>query len=136
MNALETGIYSKLAAAMGLTALLATATSFYLLEAPVGATAPYVEIGVQAGGDELREPQRFRDYVYRVKAVTEGGMQAAGLIDDQIDAALHDATLTVSGWTCIMCAREGDIPSYAEYMPEGRIFWHKGGLYRIRLYKN
>lgn len=134
MNELETAIYEKLTGGTALTALLAGTASVYNEIAPRGAAAPYVIFGLQAGGDENMIPVRYKNYLYRIKAVSETSMKNAGQIDAQIDALMHDTTLTVSGWQNFWCMRESDF-RYVETTSEGRNIWHAGGVYRIRLCK-
>ena len=133
MNALETALYTKLAAGTALTALLADGTaSIFNQVAPRNSTFPYVEFGLQGGGDENMCPARFKNLLYRVKAVSDVSMKTAGEIDDAVDALLHGATLTVNGWHNFWCRRDSDF-RYAEFDPEGNAIWHAGGVYRIRL---
>ena len=132
MNALETALYSKLSGGTALTALLAGTTSVYNAAVPMGASFGCVVFQLQGGGDYNETPRRRKELLYTVKAVSATSMQNAGLIDNQIDALLHEATLTVSGWTNYWTMREEDI-SYVETSPEGRNYWHSGGIYRIRL---
>jgi len=75
---------------------------------------------------------RLRNIVYTVKAVSSTGALQAANIDAQVDTLLHDATLTVTGFSNFWCAREGDI-DYVETDPDAGNVWHAGGTYRIRL---
>ena len=132
MNALEQGLYSKLSGTSALTTLLANATSVYNQIVPKGKAYPLVIFNLQGGGDENDTPKRRKNYVYLAKAVSAVSMKQAGLIDAQIDAALHEATLTVTGWTNFWCMRTTDI-RYTETTAEGANYFHSGGLYRIRI---
>lgn len=132
MNLAETAIYSALTGATSLTSLLATATGVYHSQAPRGAAFPYVVLQLQGGGDQNVSPHRRKELLYTVKAVTATSMQDAGLIDNAVDALLHGATLTVTGWTNISTMREGDI-AYVETTDEGLNYYHSGGTYRVRV---
>jgi len=134
MNALETALYDKLTGGTALMARLAGTASVYNQIAPRGASPAYVVYGIQGGGDENITPARFKNLVYSIKAVSDVNMKEAGEIDDEIDALMHDAALTVTGWGVMWCMREADY-RYTETTPEGRNIWHAGGNYRIRLYK-
>lgn len=134
MNALETALYDQLTGGTALTAKLAGTASVYDQIAPRGASMAYVIYGIQGGGDENITPARFKNLVYSIKAVSEDSMKDAGEIDDEIDALMHGAALTVTGWGVMWCMREADY-RYTETTPEGRNVWHVGGNYRIRLYK-
>ena len=133
MNELETSIFTLLTGGTALTAKLATTTSIYPYVAPLGAAFPLVIFNLQGGGDTNDTPRRNKDLVYQVKAVSDTTKFLAGEVDTEIDNLLHETVLTVSGWTNYWCARETDI-GYQE-SKDGAIYWHVGGLYRIRLDK-
>ena len=128
ITAIETGLYNKLKAASSLTTALG-GTIIYNKIAPQGVSDPYVVFGWQGGGDENESPNRMRNLIYQVQtiATTQG---TAAAIDGYIDTALHNQTLTVSGFTNIWTARESDI-NYIEQDTSGVTLYHVGGLYRI-----
>lgn len=132
MNAVDTVLYSTLTGGTALTALLANSSSVFHTQAPRGAAFPYVVLQLQGGGDQNASPHRRKELLYTVKAITATSMQDAGTIDNQIDALLHGATLTVTNWTNISTMREGDI-AYIETTDEGRNYYHNGGTYRVRV---
>ena len=132
MNALKAAIYTKLTGGTALTALLAGTASVYDNVAPRGAQTPYVIFGQQGGGDENITQVRYKSDLYAIKAVSEVSAKEAGDIDTQIDALMHDTTLTVTSWTNYSCVRETDV-DYVETTPEGDNVWHVGAIYRIRL---
>ena len=132
MNALEMSIWGTINATSAVTTLLAGTTSIYNLIVPRNQFFPAIVFGFFGGGDANETPRRRKDVLYTVKAITATSMQAAGAIDAQVDAILHNKTLVVSGWTNYWMARERDI-AYHETTPEGREYWHCGGIYRIRL---
>ena len=132
LGAIGTGIYGKLTAGTALTNLLAGTASVYNSLAPRGVSMPYVIFQYQGGGDENLCATRLRNIVYTVKAVSSTGALQAANIDAQVDALLHNATLTVTGFSNFWCAREGDI-DYVETDPDAGNVWHAGRTYRIRL---
>lgn len=136
MNAVDTAIYSKLTAASGLTSLLSGGTaspSVYKDLAPEGTDPPYVVFQAQSpsvprhtmGGVALENA------LYTVKGVTLGpSAAAAGTIAAQIDTALADQALTISGHTHLLCRRAQDI-DYPELAAGGQRYVHRGAIYRI-----
>ena len=135
MNALDKAIYGKLAAASGLTGLLAAGTaSVFQHLAPQGADPPYVVFNKVS-----RAPMRvsgggavaFDAAVYQVKGITVGESAAAGgTIADQIDLALDRAALSVAGYSTLSVFRDQDV-DYPEPQPGGPVAYHRGALYRI-----
>jgi hypothetical protein len=134
MNANDAAIYSRLQTTGALTSLLAGTTAIYHLQAPEGATLPYVVWNLQGGGDENLSQHRTKNFVVFVRAYSGVSAAQAGSIDAQIDAALHLIPLTVSGWTDFWLARETDLET-VQLEPSGRQVWMAGGLYRERLDK-
>ena len=68
--------------------------------------------------------------VYMVKAISRSPWpKEAGDIDTQIDSAMQDASLSITGHSLLMCRRESDI--YLVEDQGGVIYQHIGGLYRI-----
>ena len=130
MNALETALRSRLTSTAGLTALLSGTAAVYNRTAPQGAVLPYIVFRAQADDTETVDPHRREDAVYAVKALATS-QTVAGLIEAQIDSALDNAPLTVSGYTNFWLRRMGGV-TYEEAGPTGYIY-HQGGLYRIRL---
>lgn len=130
VTALETGLYSILSGNSALTTELG-GTLIYNKQAPQGPGTKFVVFNWAGGGDENLTPHRTRNVVYTVQAVATTQAQAATL-DRLIDAALHEKTLTVSGWTNFWTAREDDI-SYVEQDAGGNPIFHVGAQYRIRI---
>jgi hypothetical protein len=135
MNELSSSIYSRLQTTGGLTSLLAGTTSIYHLQAPEGATLPYVVYSTQGGGDENLSQHRTKNLVVFVRAYSGSSAAQAGSIDAQIDAALHLNPLTVSGWTDFWLARETELET-VQNEPSGRPVWMAGAMYRIKLDHN
>ena len=128
VTALETGLYTKLSGNADLITALG-GTAIYNKQAPQSPGTKYVIFQWQGGGDENESPNRMRNVVYTVKAIAQGQATAAA-IDTKIDAALHDQTLTVSGYTNIWLAREDDV-NFSEQDSSGVTWFHVGGIYRI-----
>ena len=107
VTALETGLYNKLKASSGLITELG-GTLIYNQLAPQSPGSKYVIFQWQGGGDENDTPTRSRSVLYTVFGVATTKATAA-TIDGLIDAALHDQTLTITGWANYQCVRETDI---------------------------
>ena len=124
---LDEAIYKKL----DVTALLNAATGgVFNTMAPPGAKPPYVIYQMLSKVDEHSFNGRFGNALYMVKAVSRSAWpKEAATVDTQIDTALEDASLTITGYTPLVCRREQDI-SYIEER-SGEVFHHVGGVYRI-----
>jgi len=129
VNAIDDGLYDKLAGHAALTTLVST--RIYRDAAPEGATLPYVVFLHQAAGEENMTPARSLNPLYQVRGVSSVSADEAGDIADAIDGALHMQTLTVSGWTNYWTARTAFIRTVETN--EGVRRWHRGAFYRIRL---
>ena len=128
IGALDTGLYAKLNIS-NITNL--AVGGIWAMVAKKDTPLPYVVFQWQGGGEQNLTPSRIRNVVYTVKAVAYAKSSATA-IDTQIDAALHDQTLSVSGWTNWATTREDDV-QYAEVAEDGRVVWHIGAVYRFRL---
>lgn len=135
MNANDAAIYSRLQTTGALTSLLAGTTAIYHLQAPEGATLPYVVFSLQSGIDDNLSRHRTKQNVWFIRAYSGVSAAQAGSIDAQIDAALHLVPLTVSGWTDFWLARETELET-VQLEPSGRQVWMDGGMYRQRSEKN
>ena len=127
-GAMGSALYSKLAAGTVLTTLLG-GTAIYNALAPQGATPPYV-IFTTSGSDDNSSPRRARTHLVTIKTVTTDQANAES-IDSQIDALIHEATLTITGWGNYWTSRESDI-AY-EQVAGNVIYWHRGARYKIRI---
>ena len=126
--ALDTGLYTKL----NVPAVTNLAVGgIWAAIAPNDTALPYVVFQWQGGGEQNLTPSRIRNVVYTVKAVAYTKSSAA-VLAEQLDLALHDQTLSVSGWTNWATTREDDV-QLAEVAEDGRVFWHIGAIYRFRL---
>lgn len=138
MNAVSAAIWSQLKGGTALTALLGggtAGTAIYEDHAPASAIMPYVVFNQQASTwEQTMGASRLVDVIYQVKAVSGSAYpQEASAIDTQIDALLHNATLTVTGYGVLACTRQSDI-QYSEVAAD-QTFQHCGGLYRVELQK-
>lgn len=124
-------IYTLLSAGSALTAEIG-GTRLYLEQAPQDVALPYVHIQRLTARDTNDSPRRNRRHIYLVKAITEDDVDKAEAIDDEIDALLQDATLTVTGWGVYWCRRMTDV-QYREGGPGGATYHHRGAQYEIRL---
>lgn len=114
-----------------LTLALSAVTAIYEMVAKPGVALPYCIYQHMAGGDENLTPSRMVNEVWQVKGVARE-LGDAKTIATAIDGVLHNQTLTVTGWVNFWTAREGAI-KYAEVDDDGKVTYHRGGLYRIRL---
>ena len=99
--------------------------------APSGAVFPIVIFNPLSKLDEYSFSGRYGNALYVVKAITDEQLSlvTASNIDGQIDTLMQDATLTITGFTHLLCRRMGDI-SFEEDI-SGAIRHHVGGQYRI-----
>ena len=133
MLALEEALYTTLSGGTALTALLG-GTAIYNALGPQGTavTYPLVMFTKSSGLDDNDSPRRTKTLVYQATGISDKGKKEAETIDNAIDALLHDSSLTVTGWSEYWVRRESDI-SYVEQIPGGKVLWHEGGLYRVRI---
>lgn len=130
MNELDAAIYTRLSTTSGVTSLLATPTSIYHLQAVEGAAYPYIVFSTQGGGDLNLSKHRLKSILVFVRAYSKSSAMQSGAIDSAIDAALHNAPLTISGWSNLWLAREQDL-ELVETQPNNIRIWMNGGLYRV-----
>lgn len=130
MNALDTAIYTALAAGSALTTTLG-GTAIYNFLAPRDKALPYVIFSQQAGREDNETPRRTTTFRYLVKGVASS-MLAAGTIADQVDGLLHDAAMSVTGWTNYRMQRDTTV-RYIETTDAGEHVGHAGAVYEIRL---
>ena len=124
---LDTALY----AALNVAAVIAQATGgVWNSLAPRSANPPYVIFQAASKVEEYRFDGRGMTARYIVKAVSrEPWRKLASTVDTQIDAALQDATLTITGFTQLLCRRETDF--YLAEEREGELWQHVGGVYQI-----
>lgn len=133
MKPMDRAIYSALTGRAALTALLATTTSIFREVAPPGSVTPYVVFIAQDSDDRYVFSGRAFEWLpYVVKGVTGPTLdsEAGDDINEQIDLALTDAALSVSGHTLMYARRQGRI-HYAEKASDSDMYYHIGGRYRF-----
>tara|TARA_Y100000310_G_scaffold293809_1_gene323720 strand:+ start:1952 stop:2365 length:414 start_codon:yes stop_codon:yes gene_type:complete len=99
--------------------------------APQGTKPPWVVFQFVSNNYEERAfATRMNNGIWLVKVVDQSPWPLAALdVDTQIDSALEDATLTISGFTQVLCRRESDFSMVER--EGGVLFQHIGGHYRI-----
>ena len=130
MNAIELGLYTALTAGTALISELG-ATAIYSRNAPQGTARPYIVFMHTGGGHENQNPSDLQNHVYLVKGVADASKQA-GTIDELVIDILHGGTLTVAGYTNIWMRREQEV-QMTEPLRDGKVVYHCGGYYRIRI---
>ena len=101
--------------------------------APAGATMPYVVLSLNGGGYDNDTPLDSADVRMTVRGVSASA-QEADTLGNAIRARLHKAAVSPGdGWS-LMSLTEDTLFSYVE-QTERVQYWHRGGVYRIRLSK-
>lgn len=132
MLALEEVLYTKLSGGTALTGLLG-GTAIYNALGGEAIAYPLVIFTKSSGIEDNDTPHRAKTLVYQITAISDKGKKEAEQIDNAIDTLMHGADLgTMSGWYDYWCARESDI-SYNEMTAGGKVLWHEGALYRVRI---
>lgn len=131
LPSVDTALYSSLTAASGLTSLVGT--KIYNLQAPPGAALPYVVFYLASGLIPNIVQRDTLDFVYRAEGLASTRASAEA-IQQQIYAALHESTLTISGWSNYWLACE-TITSLFENV-EGDPRWRYIGDYRVKASSN
>ena len=91
---------------------------------------PYVIFQAMSKVDEHSFNGRFGNAVYMVKAVSRSPWpKEAEDVDTQVDTVMEDASLSITGYTRLLCRREQDF--YLVEDQGGERWQHVGGLYRI-----
>lgn len=124
---IETGIYAKLA---GLGANFGTRV--YAQLAPMSTATPYCVFFLVSGGETNDSPARLIDLEYQIEVVSTV-LSEARTGADAIKAALHNGTINVTGWGVMAVTAEA--PFARVDAEEGRQWWRRGDIYRIRLNK-
>lgn len=129
MKAIATALTTLLT---GDATLMALATGgVHSQRVPQDTSPPYVVFAQQTGLDHYSFAKRaWEERFYLVRGITKGSdADSADDIAARIDLILNDATLTVAGYTNIVCRRVQPI-EYPE-SPDGVEYHHAGGIYRI-----
>ena len=131
MNVVEIGLYNALSGYSALTTALGSATAIWNGVATQGTALPYVVVTHAGGGLMNLTPSEMHDLVYMVQALADDSAEASTL-QGHIKGALHNQTLTVTGYTNIDTQCEGEI-NYVETTREGALIHHRGYYVRIRI---
>ena len=125
---LDTAVYSALNIATITNAALG---GVFNTHAPQGTEPPYVVFQAMSKIDDyFAYTGRGAEAIYMVKAVARSPWpKEAGDIDTKIDAAMQNASLSITDHSLIECRRESDI--YLVEDLDGVIYQHIGGLYRV-----
>jgi len=129
MNAIEKALYDKLVADTALVAELAHPTAVYNPIAPPDQSRPYVVFQHSGGGHLNLTPSPTQSHVYMVRGVADAP-KAAGIIDQRIVDCLHEAILTVEGWTNYQTIVESELQS-VETPETGMSIYHRGHYVRV-----
>ena len=99
--------------------------------APQGTEPPFVVFQAMSKVDDyFSYTGRGGAAVYLVKAIDRSiWPKGAGDIDTQIDSVMQDVSLSITGYSLLMCRRESDL--YLVEDQAGMVYQHIGGLYRI-----
>ena len=124
-------IDKALDAALNVTALLAVAPGgIHNSVVRPGSVSPWVVYQAMTLADEHTFSLRGANMLYLVKAVAESSWPKAAMdVDTVIDSTLEDATLSITGFSQLLCWRERDFFIVEE--AGGKAWQHIGGLYRI-----
>lgn len=129
-NALNTAVYGVLSTNATLTTLLG-GTAVYYMQAPDGATLPYVVFSHQAGNPDNTHAHDMRNQIVYVRGFASSPAMS-GSIDMVCGTTLHRRTLAVSGYSNFWTARETELATI-ENEPNGQKVYGHGAMYRIRL---
>lgn len=131
MDPVRDAIHDKIAGTAAVTSLLSSATAVFHQQAPRDTAPPYVLFSKQSGTRvHVFDGPAVRPLVWQVKAVDKGpSASRAEDIDAQLEAALHDAALSITGQSLLYLRRASDV-QYPE-RDGAEIFNHVGGLYRV-----
>lgn len=134
-NALGSAVYSQLSSGTALTTLLTSGTAgIYFKNVPKNnQDADFVIFDFPSDLDLNLSPGREKNELILVKGVSKNNPAKAGTIDANIDALLHDQTLSVSGWVNIWTRRESGVSFHED--DAGDRFYHSGAYFRIFLMK-
>jgi hypothetical protein len=98
--------------------------------APPDTELPYVVFQAMTKDDSHSFNGRYSEMVYMVKAVSKSRWPKEAMdVDTQIDTLLEDATLSITGFSQLLCRRETDI--YQPVTEAGQEYQQIGGMYRI-----
>jgi hypothetical protein len=129
----STAIYSTLNGGTVLTASLGGTARIYDMQAPDGASPPYIVFNHQGGGPDNMCPSEIESNLWLIKAYSNVSAGTASAIFALADDLIHRKNLTINGGTVNTwwCVREENI-KLLENLPNGKRVWMRGGIYRIR----
>lgn len=132
---LENGVYARLIAGTALTALIGGTASprVYNLQAPSGATLPYVVFFMVDGRIPNESPRQDVDYLYQVEAWAETRASAEA-IQKEIFTVLDRQSVTVSGWSNYDTKCRGIVTTLEN--EAGRQYWRHAGEYQFLMTKD
>ena len=127
----STALYTTLQGGTALTTLLAGTVSIYDMQAPDGASMPYVVFNHQGGGPDNDSSRDVESNLWLVKVYSATSAATASNIFDEADKLLHKRQITITGTTTWWCHREENV-KLVENLPNGKRVYMRGGIYRIR----
>lgn len=130
LGLIEEGLYTKLNADANLSGM--GITGVYEDFAPQDAVDPFVVFRYIAGGDTNSSPRRDVDVEYLVECVGVS-RASARLGAGHIDTALHNGTLTVTGWS-VYAVQSVRLLRLTDQI-QGKQRFRRGAYYRIRMDK-
>ena len=125
---LDTAVFEKL----NIAAVMNEATGgVFNMMAPADVDTPFVVFQAMSKVDDYFSfTGRGGSALYMIKAVDESRWpKTASDIDTQIDTAMQDVALSITGHALLYCRRESDL--YLVEDQSGKMFQHIGGIYRI-----
>lgn len=129
--AINAALYSTLSGGTALTSLLAGTTSVFHMQAPDGATLPYVIFSHVFGGPTNSDPSNDREQTIFVRGYANRAI-LAGSIDYQISELLHRKILSIVGYTNFWTSREEEFEAVEILPSEDKVFM-VGANYLIKI---
>jgi hypothetical protein len=127
-QAIEKGVRATLLANGTISA--AVGTRIYALQAPNGATLPYIILSSLAGGEDNDTSVQSGDFTLVVRAVSDSASGALS-IANAIYGVLHEVSLTLDAPYLVARSQRVAPVLYPENT-ERVTYYHRGGIYRIR----
>jgi len=127
LPSVDGALSSRLLAYSNLTALVGT--KIFNLEAPPGVALPYVTYYIASGLIPNTVQRDTLNFVYRVQSLATSRASAEA-IHQQIYAALHESTLTITGWSNYWTACETITTLFENVSGSPR--WRFVGNYRVK----
>jgi hypothetical protein len=130
----STALYTTLNGGTALTTALGGTARIYDMQAPDGASLPYVVFQHQGGGPDNITSAGIESNLWLVKVYSNASAKAASDIFALADELLHRKNITIGTANTWWCAREENV-KLLENLPNGKRVWMRGGIYRIRTSK-